>query len=390
MKWWGIFLVLFLIFVLSLVLWAQDPLEEEIALQTQKLEELKKEQARLEEELKRILSSEKDLTGELAKIEQQIASLEKDIAQSREKILTLEQQRKNLQKEVEQLSWVISREQESREKILKRAYMAGGGDECFEGLLFGVPRSEKESGDFLAAECLRFESARIREALEKEGSLRGKLKEIEQRIRLEVVLKEKLLVESKRLAELRKAREEMLRRLSQDKTRFEKNRQELARAQRGLESTIARLREELQKKRVPSPSFQPVKRGRFFWPVQGGTVFREFGERKDPRYGITFYNPGVDIACPVGTPVFAAGDGVVILASTIRGYGKTIIIDHGNDVVTVYAHLGEIRVEPGEEVRGGQTIALSGDSGLADRPMIHFEVRVGTSAREENPLLWLR
>lgn len=390
MKWWGISLVLFLVFFFWPILWAQDPLEEEIALQTQKLEELKREQARLEGELKRILSSEKDLTGELAKIEQQIASLEKDIAQSREKILTLEQQRKNLQKEAEKLSWIINKEQECQEKILKRAYTTDSGDGRLEGLLFGVPRSEKESVDFLTAECLRSKSVKIREALEREGTLKGKLKEIEQRIKLEVVLKEKLLVENKRLAELRKAREEMLRRLGQDRARFEKNRQELAQAQRSLESTIAKLREELQKKRVPSPSFQPVKRGRFFWPVQGGTVFREFGEHKDPRYGITFYNPGIDIACPVGTAVFAAGDGVVILASTIRGYGKTIIIDHGNDVITVYAHLGEIRVKPGEEVRGGQTIALSGDSGLADRPMVHFEVRVGTSAREENPLLWLR
>jgi murein DD-endopeptidase MepM/ murein hydrolase activator NlpD len=124
--------------------------------------------------------------------------------------------------------------------------------------------------------------------------------------------------------------------------------------------------------------------------VSGGTIFRRCGEWKDARYGITFYNPGVDIACPVGTPVYAAADGVVLLASTIRGYGKTIIIDHGNDLVTVYAHLGEIRVRAGDTVRGGQVIALSGDSGLVERPVVHFEVRVGTSAREEDPLLWLQ
>lgn len=380
----------FFVFSPLLPLWAQDALEEEIALQARKLEELKKEETRLEQELKRILSNTKDLQGELAKIEKQIASTEGDIAKSRERILTLEKQRKALESEIANLSQGILEEKSNQEAIAQKAYKLSGGTVFFEDFVAGVPLNERESVAYLAAQCLRAKSERIQDALLRQENLAKKLEELKQRIRLEVVLKEKLVLENKRLAELKKAREEILRRLEGDRARLERNRKELLQAQKNLESTIARLREELARKRTPTPSQAPVKRGRLFWPVQGGTIFRPFGERKDPHYGITFYNPGIDIACPVGTPVYAAADGVVILASTVRGYGKTIIIDHGNDLVTVYAHLGEFRVQAGDKVKGGQVIALSGDSGLVERPVVHFEVRVGTSAREENPLLWLQ
>lgn len=380
-----------IVFVSFSPLWAQDPLEEEIALQTQKLEELKKEEARLEGELKKILSSAKDLSGELAKIEKQIGNTEKDIAQSRERILALEKQRKALESEIARLSQNVLQEKATQEAIAQEIHKFGDSTALLQDLIAGVPPSDRESTAYLAIRCLGEKHRRIQDTLLRQGDVARKLEELKQRIRLEVVLKEKLVLENRRLAELRKAREEILRRLEGERARLEKNRKELIQAQKNLESTIAKLREELARKRAPArPPQAPVKRGKLFWPVQGGTVFRPFGERKDPHYGITFYNPGIDIACPVGTPVYAAADGVVILASTIRGYGKTIIIDHGSDLVTVYAHLGELRVKAGDTVRGGQVIALSGDSGLVERPVVHFEVRVGTSAREEDPLLWLQ
>ncbi len=118
-------------------------------------------------------------------------------------------------------------------------------------------------------------------------------------------------------------------------------------------------------------------------------MIRSFGESKDPRYGVNFYNPGIDIAAPLGSPVLAASSGVVILAQNVRGYGKTIILDHGQDIVTVYAHLQEVKVSSGQEVKEGQVIGLVGETGLVDGPTLHFEVRVGKKAKEENPLQWL-
>ncbi|MCX6090039.1 MAG: M23 family metallopeptidase [Candidatus Atribacteria bacterium] len=80
----------------------------------------------------------------------------------------------------------------------------------------------------------------------------------------------------------------------------------------------------------------------------------------------------------------------MLLARSIRGYGKTILLDHGQDVITMYSHMDSLVVNPGETVKGGQVIGAVGDTGLTDQTILHFEVRVGTNAKEENPLRWLK
>ncbi|MGC8779214.1 MAG: murein hydrolase activator EnvC family protein, partial [Candidatus Caldatribacteriaceae bacterium] len=215
-----------------------------------------------------------------------------------------------------------------------------------------------------------------------------KLEEIKNNLRLESTLKEKLAVENERLVKLKKARQEMLVRVNADKEKFRATRDKLARAQKDVEGMIVALQKKLsERKNVPVVS--SAKRGRLLWPVKEGKVIRSFGESKDPRYGVNFYNPGIDIAAPLGSPVLAASSGVVILAQNVRGYGKTIILDHGQDIVTVYAHLQEVKVSSGQEVKEGQVIGLVGETGLVDGPTLHFEVRVGKKAKEENPLQWL-
>ncbi len=83
---------------------------------------------------------------------------------------------------------------------------------------------------------------------------------------------------------------------------------------------------------------------------------------------------GVDIAVPSGTEVHAMASGRIRFAGTMRGYGKVVWIDHGGAVLSVYAHLSEIQVQTGEEVRGGEPIGLSGNSGDSQAPHLHFEI----------------
>ena len=87
---------------------------------------------------------------------------------------------------------------------------------------------------------------------------------------------------------------------------------------------------------------------------------------------------GIDLPTPIGTPVYAAADGQVVYAGNgIRGYGNLIVIQHEGDLLTVYAHNSELLVAQGDKVRVGQRIALSGQSGHASGPHLHFEVRSG-------------
>lgn len=110
--------------------------------------------------------------------------------------------------------------------------------------------------------------------------------------------------------------------------------------------------------------------GGFVWPVTGKVVKRfgrgPSGDRSD----------GIKIAVPLATPVKATGDGVVAYAgSGIAGLGGLVIVRHGSGWVSVYGHAQRLLVTRGQAVKRGQEIALSGDTGFADRPELHFELR---------------
>jgi lipoprotein NlpD len=112
--------------------------------------------------------------------------------------------------------------------------------------------------------------------------------------------------------------------------------------------------------------------GRFAWPVRGQVVKRfgagASGERND----------GIKIAVPRATPVLAAADGVVAyVGNDVPALGGLVILTHGNGWTSVYGHASQLLVQRGQSVKKGQKIALSGSSGFADRPELHFEIRKG-------------
>jgi murein DD-endopeptidase MepM/ murein hydrolase activator NlpD len=123
------------------------------------------------------------------------------------------------------------------------------------------------------------------------------------------------------------------------------------------------------------------------WPVEG-RVASSFGEREDPINGEGAFHSGVDIDAPYGTPVRAAGDGEVTGAEMGAGYGRTIELNHGHDVLTLYGHLSAIAVIPGQHVTRGQVIGYVGQSGRATGPHLHYEVRVHNVP--VNPYKYLR
>lgn len=96
------------------------------------------------------------------------------------------------------------------------------------------------------------------------------------------------------------------------------------------------------------------------------------------------FHPGVDISVPMGTPIRAMKPGTVRYAGVMSGYGQVVWLDHGRQVLTVYAHLSQLDVGVGDDVAHQQVLGLSGQSGNATAPHLHFEVwRWG---REKDPV----
>lgn len=109
--------------------------------------------------------------------------------------------------------------------------------------------------------------------------------------------------------------------------------------------------------------------GRMRWPVRGKVV-SGYGSSGGSR------NDGIDISVPSGTPVKAAENGVVIYAGDgLKEFGNTVLVRHDNGLVTVYGHASELKVQRGQKVKRGDEIAVSGMSGNAKSPKLHFEVR---------------
>lgn len=114
-------------------------------------------------------------------------------------------------------------------------------------------------------------------------------------------------------------------------------------------------------------------------PISGGLKTSSFGRRSAPTKGASTYHKGVDWATPTGTPVYASCGGTVAKAGWGSGYGYVVYINHIDGRQTRYAHLSKVLVSPGQYVKQGDRIALSGNTGISSGPHLHFEMLINGS-----------
>jgi septal ring factor EnvC (AmiA/AmiB activator) len=176
---------------------------------------------------------------------------------------------------------------------------------------------------------------------------------------------------------------------------------ELELAARELQGLIGRLQREKRPRsaRAPAPelpgapaplqgsgaAFASLK-GRLPWPTPG-TLTSTFGRQEHPRYRTVTFNRGIEINAPEGQRIVAVSDGTVLYADWFKGYGRLIVLDHGEGYYTVYAHAAEILVRLGDRVTKGQSIGLVGNSGSVAGSQLYFEVR--HRGRPQDPMSWL-
>ncbi len=110
-----------------------------------------------------------------------------------------------------------------------------------------------------------------------------------------------------------------------------------------------------------------------------GKITSPFGMRYHPIEKINKVHQGVDINASYGDPILAAASGTIEISGIYGGYGKCVIIDHGNGCRTIYGHSSKLLVKEGQTVKKGQKIALVGSTGLSTGPHLHFEIRVGNT-----------
>ena len=158
-----------------------------------------------------------------------------------------------------------------------------------------------------------------------------------------------------------------------------------AQAQARLDEVAASRKDRADARAAAKAAAIEAARPKTVLPVSGATLTSTFG----PRWGT--YHYGIDLAAPMRTPEYAAADGVVLRAGAASGFGLAVYILHENGDVTVYGHMDEITVAPGDYVEAGDTIALLGNRGQSTGPHLHFEVHQGgENGTKIDPIPWLR
>lgn len=163
--------------------------------------------------------------------------------------------------------------------------------------------------------------------------------------------------------------EKIIKRVLEDKARFERE-----------------LRIRQQQETLKTKSFKALK-GQLPWPAEG-RIISKFGRQWNPKLKTTTENPGIDIKGKPGSSIRTVLGGVVTTITYIRGYGTTIIVDHGGGFYTVYSHVTNIQTNVDSQVRNGDVIAYMGDSGSINGSKLHFEI--WGKGQKLDPERWLR
>jgi len=133
--------------------------------------------------------------------------------------------------------------------------------------------------------------------------------------------------------------------------------------------TLTALESQLMERRIKTVLLPTIT------PINANHIGSTFGRRVDPIAGVGAMHEGMDFVADQGTPVVASAGGVVLTAEYHPQYGKMIVVDHGNDFSSVYAHLSKISIKVGQIIKRGQLIGASGNTGRSTGPHLHFEVR---------------
>lgn len=221
--------------------------------------------------------------------------------------------------------------------------------------------------------AVRHELSQKQEALAEQKKVLG---DAQAAIRREAQKKQVLL------SSLRREKETRLRALRQMEAaaeRLEKMMEEIARR------ALARRRE-LPSAPTPGSGLQAM-RGRLEWPVRG-QISAPFGKFKHPEFTAEILRKGIDIEAPMGEEIKAVEKGRIVFADRFSGYGKMVIVDHGERYYTIYGHLSEILKRNGDAINRGEVLGRAGDSDSLAGAKLYFEIR--KDGHSLDPVPWLR
>jgi murein hydrolase activator len=324
--------------------------------------------SQVESELER---KTKQLKQSTARLQVVVAEMQKKEAEALRMRESLEQRKTYLARRAESLyRWqrsgsplVIFNGDLSLSSLLKRKYYLQ------RTVAFDREMVQSLTDQAAHQEMLAQELARKRQDVDNQ---RRDLAEVKEAVQKEAQKKRELLAS---VREEKESRQRALKDLEQAAVRLQIMIEELSR------------RSAAQSKEAPAAGGLESMRGKLDWPVKG-QVLGSFGKTKHHEFATEVFRKGLEIEAPVGEEIRAVEKGKVVFADRFSGYGKMLIIDHGDRYYTVYAHLSDFLKKNGDLVRRGEAVALVGDSDSLAGSKLYFEMR--KDGKSIDPAPWFR
>jgi murein DD-endopeptidase MepM/ murein hydrolase activator NlpD len=336
-------------------------------------------------ELQGITAHRQDLEAKVAALDRQVAEASQRVADAEAEIAAIQAQVETVQRDIDRITAEIEASK-GKFNASALALYKGGGNGATNFTLLSTSGGAHEviaGSKYLGENTRRFERE-----LQRQGGLKVQLDDAQSDLRKEQAKAE----DAQRVAADERDH------VTQLRTQADGERDQVAAAEQQEQQAIDGLRAqkadfEAQYNAVQAQISASVSRGnptpgnhRFSWPVNG-PITSPFGYRNDPVLGGNRLHAGVDIGASSGTPIKAAGDGVVVMAGWNGGYGNFTLIDHGGGLATGYGHQSRIGVRVGQHVSTGEVIGNVGSTGASTGPHLHWEVRVnGTPV---DPMGWV-
>ncbi len=348
------------------------------AITDERLRRVRERRQTIERDLARLRGQEKGLLAEVERLELEVRLRAEQL---RETQLVLHRANEQMDATVKRVRELEASVAEARPQLAARARaLYKLGELSYLRMLLSVERPS----DMLRG--YRFVSSLARRDRERMAALRADLSaldvtrtELEKKTRDALALRTETDRARRALEADRQRKSELLTSIVEKKETHAAYLQELEEA----EAKLGQLLSGLSQADVSVPI--TVFKGALPWPT-AGRVRTTFGRHKHPRFDTYTLHNGIEIEAPVDAPVLAVHDGTVAFADQFLGYGLLVILDHGGKNHTLYAHLAETRVQPGQRVAAGALVGTVGASGV-EGPGLYFELR--SQGKPQDPLEWL-
>ena len=345
-----------------------EKLEKEQELNNNKIKEYEKKQNELEKQKSVAMKAVEKLIGEISQSENEIEKLETQINGLTEQI-------KLKKDDIKQKEEEYTKQEELLDTRLVAMYESGETS-YLEVLLTSSSMTDFLAKYYAASELIEYDKELIRSTKEQKQQIEAEKAELELN---KAKLNESRVEKEKKNSELKSLRNEKqshANKLTAEEKEIQKEIEELEEANKELEREIKEAEEKYRKQLEAlqnGASSKPTGKGYFIKPISGGYLTAVGYYKKTGKF-----HGAIDWGVASGTPVYAAADGVVMLTANKTGsYGTYVVIRHANGLQSYYAHgiRGSISVKPGQTVKQGQKIMLSGNTGNSSGPHLHFDVR---------------